>query len=67
MSKFQRHLELWIKHYPVTKTENDSIIRNLANMSAISGSSEEDIIDICGSISDDNDNSFVNGVNAINL
>lgn len=66
MSKFQKHLELVLKHYPKTKTENDVIIRKLADISALAGLEEQDIAELCEALSDEFDNSFQNGVHAVN-
>lgn len=67
MSKFQKHIELVLKHFPKKKTENDLVIRKLAEMSALAGLEEMDIAELCEALSDEFDDSFANGLNAHNL
>lgn len=64
MSKFQKHIDLVLKHYPKKKTETDSVIRKLAEVSALAGLEEQDIAELCEALSDDFDASFQSGIDA---
>jgi hypothetical protein len=64
MSKFQKHLELVLKHYPKKKTEDDTVIRKLAEICALAGAEEQDIAELCEALSDEFDSSFTNGIHA---
>lgn len=62
MSKFQKHLELVLKHYPKKKTETDSVIRKLAEICALAGLEEQDIDELCELLSNEFDESYANGM-----
>ena len=53
-----------LKHYPKKKTETDSVIRKLAEVSALAGLEEQDIAELCEALSDDFDESFQSGIDA---
>jgi hypothetical protein len=67
MSKFSNHIQIILKHWPKRETENSPIIRQLAEITAQSSCTEEDIERFCQLLSDEFDRSFNNGLNASNL
>lgn len=64
MSKYTKHIELVLKHFPKRLDENDPLIRKLAEATAMAGFEEQDIAELCEALSDEFDKSFQNGIDA---
>jgi hypothetical protein len=64
MSKFSTTLSIVLKHWPIVTDENDQLVRNLATAFAMAGTSEEEIIEICGQLSEFKDAAFNRGLSA---
>ena len=59
------HLELIIKHFPKRLDSTNSLIQRLSVIAERANMTEDEIIMLCSELSDEFDNSFRNGIDAV--